>query len=123
MTPFTRIASVLILGFALLPGPGVQAFAADTPAAGQSTAPSDTDQGAPKERHHWCKDNPEQCKAKREQWCKDNPEKCKARKERHEQWCKNHPDRCKGHEGSSDSAPKSDSSPKSDTNQDKAPTE
>ena len=44
------------------------------------------------ERRKWCREHPEECKAKHEQWCKDHPEKCK---EKANKWCENHPEMCK----------------------------
>lgn len=117
MSPNIRFVYAVVLGLSLLPVQAWPAFAADpaqpSPSTGQSTGQStdqNTDQnkeGQSKEgmHHHWCKDDPEKCKARHEQWCKDNPEKCKARKEHHEQWCKDHPDKCTPHDGDSSSKP------------------
>lgn len=114
MTRLARYAYVLVLGLALLPAPGWQAFAADTGTSGQSQGTDQNTGQSRSERHEWCKNNPEKCKEKREEWCKDNPEKCKERREHHEQWCKDHPDRCHKKDGNSKSNP--NSNPNSNSN-------
>ena len=100
MNRLAQYAYVLVLGLSLLPATGWQAFAADTGTPGQSQS---TDQNSTEGRHE------------RHEWCKNNPEKCKAHQERREQWCKDHPDRCHKKDGDSNSNSNPSSAPNSDS--------